>query len=240
MTKLNLDKIDSSWMPYVKKALTTMDQSYLTELEQSDKWLPGSYNIFNAFQLPLEQTRYILFGESPYPRPDSAIGYAFWDGAVHELWSDKGLTKPVNRATSLRNIIKTLLVARGDLDKADTSQQAIHAVNKAGLVNTIDGLFQNFLDKGIMLLNASPVLSQNAVKKDAKHWHVFMKVLLEQLCESRPDIKLILWGKIAKEIESISAASCFKQFHAEHPYNLSFISNDKVLEFLQPLDLLKA
>ena len=44
-----------------------------------------------------------------------ANGYAFWDAAVNELWSDNGLSKAVNRATSLRNFIKMLLVTEGAL-----------------------------------------------------------------------------------------------------------------------------
>ena len=76
-------------------------------------WLPGRDHLFAAFQRDLVNCRYILIGESPYPRRQSANGIAFYDAAVDQLWSDKGLSKAVNRATSLRNIIKTALLAQG-------------------------------------------------------------------------------------------------------------------------------
>lgn len=210
----------------------------MTHLEEKKDWLPGADKLFQAFTLPLSNVRYILFGESPYPRHQSANGYAFWDAAVNLLWSDGGLAKKVNRATSLRNFIKMLLVARGDLASNETSQTAIAALSKKNLVITIDELFNNFLQNGMMLLNASLVLSDQNVRYDAKHWKVFMKRLLQELADKKSDIDLILLGKVAKEIESIPASKHFKQFHAEHPYNLSFIKNPDVLHFFEPFDLL--
>ena len=43
--------------------------------------------------------RYVLFGESPYPRAQSANGYAFWDAAANSLWAEEGgLHQLLNRA----------------------------------------------------------------------------------------------------------------------------------------------
>src|SRR5476651_2063113 len=102
----NLDPVDPSFRPIIQQALTSLDKTYLDALTQSDQWLPGPKQIFNAFSLPLDKVNYVLFGESPYPRAQSANGYAFWDAAVKNLWSEKGMTKEVNRATSLRNFLK--------------------------------------------------------------------------------------------------------------------------------------
>jgi uracil-DNA glycosylase len=71
--------------------------------------------LFAAFAQPLDRVRYVLVGEGPYPRAESATGVCFMDGAVGDLWSEAGLSKPVNRATSLRNFMKMLLVADGQL-----------------------------------------------------------------------------------------------------------------------------
>lgn len=99
-----------------------LDKDYLAELAADKDWLPGPAAVFNAFSSPLESTRYVLFGESPYPRRESANGCAFWDAAVHNLWADTGLSKEVNRATSLRNLMKMMLVAEGKLRPDDTAQ----------------------------------------------------------------------------------------------------------------------
>ena len=231
----NISTICLQWQPIIYQALSTMDQSYLNHLQQQD-WLPGATKLFNAFSLPLHETQFILMGESPYPRSQSANGYAFWDGAVHQLWSESGLSTAVNRATSLRNFIKMLLYAGGYLSN-DFSQPAIARLDKAEWVQTADELFQNLLTKGFLLLNASLVLSDAKVQYDARAWQPFMTSLLEQLYQIKPSLKLLLFGKIATKIDDLCSVG-FEKLVAEHPYNISFITNPDVVTFFEPLNLL--
>jgi uracil-DNA glycosylase len=229
-----LQKVHPEWEPLVNRALQKVNFDYLHQLSMSNDWLPGKSAIFNAFTHPLSKTEYLLLGESPYPRTQSANGYAFWDANVGALWNEKGLSKAVNRATSLRNFLKMLLKAQGELS-TDYSQHAITCLDKSNLVKTLDELFTNILKKGFILLNASLVLSQNKVTFDAKIWKPFMNCLLNQLYEVKPSIKLLLFGKIAQQIN----IGKFDRLIAEHPYNISFISNPDVIEFFKPLNLLE-
>lgn len=222
------------WHEILIKALQRVDKAYLQQLEENKDWLPGITKLFAAFSLPLNETRYILLGESPYPRPQSANGYAFWDDAVQTLWSLSGLSKEVNRATSLRNWLKMLLIARGALHE-DYSQTAIAALDKSQYWQTGKEFFNSLLRKGFLLLNASLVYSENKVRFHARHWQPFMHSILAQLEEIKPALQLILFGRIAKEIPEVKFFSCLI---AEHPYNLSFITNPQVLAFFKPLDLL--
>ena len=115
-----LDAADASWRPILLAGLQAVHQAapdYLPTLA-GDDFLPNGGRLFAAFKQPLAAVRYVLVGEGPYPRPDSATGVCFMDGAVSSLWSDKGLSKQVNRATSLRNFMKMLLVADGQLSIA--------------------------------------------------------------------------------------------------------------------------
>src|SRR5690349_3968920 len=109
----SMASVHPSWQSCLHSALQSMDKAYLDALASTPDWLPGPDKIFNAFSLPVSKVNYLLFGESPYPRAASANGYAFWDAAVSDLWSPQGLSKKVNRATSLRNFLKMLLVAEG-------------------------------------------------------------------------------------------------------------------------------
>lgn len=229
-----LNQCDADWKPLVINALECMDQAYLRQLFMDNNWLPGFKSAFAAFSLPLFKTKYILLGESPYPRRDSANGYAFWDGAVGELWSVKGLNTRVNRATSLRNFIKMLLVARGALD-IEAKQEHIAQINKSALVQTAEELFLGMMNKGILLLNASLVYAEGKVPYHARQWKPFMQSLLTQLTQIKPSIQLILLGKIAETVEEGNLVIGLK---AQHPYNLSFISNQQVIDFFKPLDLL--
>ena len=238
----NLDKTDSSWRPCIEHALSTMDPVYLTQLSHDTRWLPGPEKIFNAFTLPVNKINYILLGESPYPRAQSANGYAFWDAAVTDIWSETGLSKPVNRATSLRHMIKMLLVANGKLNPTQTSQADIITIDKSNLVKTNHAFFNNFLTKGFLLLNASLVLqpSENPVRKEAIAWQPFLKTVLAFLQEQRPQAKLILLGNIANAIQKLIAWQPINTLCAEHPYNISFIHNPAVLAFFKPFQLLKS
>jgi uracil-DNA glycosylase len=229
-----LEQTHPEWHAIIELALKRMDQNYLLELAHESDWLPGITKLLAAFSLPLSETRYLLLGESPYPRALSANGYAFWDNAVGSLWSETGLSKAVNRATSLRNIMKMLLLARGDLG-LDLSQTAITQLDKSKYIQTGEELFNTLINKGFLLLNATLVYSDGKVRFHARHWQPFMHSLFSQLLEKKPAIQLILLGKIANEVPN---AQLFPCLIAEHPYNLSFITNTNVLDFFKPLDLL--
>ncbi len=233
-----LSPVHPEWRPIIERSLQCVRPEYLKQLSDSNNWLPGPQNILNAFSLPLSQTRYILFGESPYPRPISANGYAFWDASVNEIWSDTGLSKPVNRATSLRNMMKMLLIAE-ELLTIDTVDQAnIAALNKDHLIQSLPEFFEQLLKKGFLLLNASLVLSDARVSADAKAWSPFMENLLVECHQHNPDMTLILFGKVALQINQFTVAKQFKQMTAMHPYNLSFISDPTVIDFFKNHHLL--
>ncbi len=236
---LNLNVADPSWLECLQKGLKKIDPDYLQQLSSTNNWLPGPDKIFNAFSLPLEKVNYVLFGESPYPRSESANGYAFWDASVHELWSPTGLNKKVNRATSLRNILKMLLIAEGLISKNNSGQDEIAKVNKDALVQTNTEFFNNLLRHGFLLLNATPVLQSGAPHKDARAWYPFTKELLDCLLLKRPHVKFILFGRIAGMIDNLISHPHLEKIYAEHPYNISFITNDKVIAFFRPLHLLR-
>lgn len=229
-----LKQAHSEWHEILNNALKTVDPDYLQQLQSTSDYLPEFKSLFAAFSLPLSSTRYILLGESPYPRAQSANGYAFWDAAVGSLWSSTGLSKDVNRATSLRNLIKMLLYTRGDL-QGDFSQNAIARLDKSHYVQTAGQLFDAFIRHGFLLLNASLVYSEGKIPYHARLWRPFMHSLLNQLAAYNPELQLILFGRIAAQIPE---ASLFPSLRVEHPYNISFITNPDVVAFFKPLDLL--
>lgn len=237
---LNYHNIATDWQPVVRKALATMDQTYLAQLANDHHWLPGPAQVFNAFQQPLANTRYLLLGESPYPRADSANGYAFWDAAVKDIWSANGLSKAVNRATSLRNFVKMLLLADGRLRADDTSQARIAECEKNATVQSLEELFDNLHQHGFLLLNASLVLSKRPVRQEAKFWQPFLETILIELAQRNPNVTLVLFGKIAEAVNKFPVAARFPQLCVEHPYNISFITQPTVIEFFKPFDLLAA
>jgi uracil-DNA glycosylase len=232
-------KFHESWQQLLKAACEQLEPAYLAKLLADTTWLPGLANIFAAFTVPVSQVQTILVGESPYPRAASANGFAFWDAAVSDLWCADGLTKPVNRATSLRNFIKMLLLADGLLSPETLSKASIAMLNKQKLVQTLPDLFHNMLAKGFLLLNANLALGLESKPVTTKLWRPFLDVLLLKLYECNPNITLILFGAHAKTLLALPSAKLYRQLIAEHPLNYSFVTNPEVIAFFKPLKLLR-
>ena len=251
-----LQLADPSWHPAIRAGLAAMmqaDPAYLPELAAS-AYLPTQQRLFAAFAQPLPKVRYVLVGEGPYPRAESATGVCFMDGAVKSLWSDEvdgGLSKAVNRATSLRNFMKMLAVASGELDVAATSGTAMSLLAQRAKsepqirIQTLADLQQNLTDAGFLLLNATLVFRPGvAPVKDGRAWQPFLAQILAQLAQltqvpgANPPL-LVLWGKIAKQLEALPQLSAFPRAVSEHPYNLSFIANTDMQQLFAPLNLLR-
>jgi len=233
--KFVTQKTHPSWHGILVSALLKLDREYL-EYVLSQNYLPNNGRIFSAFStLAKDDVKYILFGQDPYPREQSAIGYAFIDGAVESIFSENGLSKEVNRATSLRNFIKMALVAKGLLTPNDTSKEAVAKVDKSNLINTIYELKDNFEKNGVLLLNTALVFEDKKHSNyHIKMWKPFIKHLLENISS---DITLILFGNPAKKIKK-DFAPAQKSIEMEHPYNVSFINSKEALELFGRMSLI--
>jgi uracil-DNA glycosylase len=241
-----LDRADASWRPILEaglQAVAAADPSYLPALAVDD-YLPTEGRIFAAFAQPLDKVTHVLVGEGPYPRAESATGVCFMDGAVGELWSETGLSKPVNRATSLRNFMKMLLVANGQLDAGDTGGSAMVPVAQAartnGSIQTLAQLQDNLIGQGFLLLNAALVFRKHVAPAiDARAWQPFLQTVLAALASQPQPPTLVLWGKIAEQLKKLPEAARLPQIHAEHPYNLSFIQHGGMQALFGPMELLR-
>lgn len=232
------------------RAVTQANPAYLPALASAD-YLPTGGRLFAAFAQPLGAVRYVLVGEGPYPRAASATGVCFMDGAVGSLWSEKGLSKQVNRATSLRNFMKMLLVADGRLSVDNTTGDAMSDVAQQAqmasppVIQALADLQANMVGQGFLLLNASLVFrSDVSPVKDAKAWQPFLHAVLTGLADAadrqgRALPTLVLWGKIAEQLNANPAVSRFPKAVAEHPYNLSFVANVDMQTLFGPMQLLR-
>ena len=227
------------WQEILQRAYESLEPEYRTFLETDASYFPSSSQYLNAFTtLPRHKVKYILFGQDPYPRKESAGGYAFIDEKVQTLFSPTGLSKEVNRATSLRNFVKMALVAKGELQKDDLSQEAISQIDKHALINSIEELRINFEKNGVLLLNTALIFTdKKSSTKHVKAWRPFIESLLKELEEDAP--KLILFGTHAKELKKRLSLEKFETIEVEHPYNHTFISNEEVLKLFSPMNLLE-
>lgn len=250
-----LQLADASWTDALRAGLAAMqavDPGYLPALAASD-YLPTQNRLFAAFAQPRDKVRYVLVGEGPYPRAQSATGVCFMDGAVTGLWSDQvdgGLSKAVNRATSLRNFMKMLAVAAGELDAAQTAGTAMSALAQRARsqpqvwIQTLAQMQANLEQAGFLLLNATLVFRPDvAPVKDGRAWLPFLQRILQELASApvhdQPLPTLVLWGKIAQQLEALPVLASLPKAVSEHPYNLSFIANTGMQQLFAPLKLLR-
>jgi uracil-DNA glycosylase len=238
-----LGRAHPSWHPHLLNGLEAMmraQPSYLPELA-ADNYLPTEQRLFAAFSLPIDKVRYVLVGEGPYPRAESATGVCFMDGAVGELWCASGLSKPVNKATSLRNFMKMLLVADQRLQSGNTGGAAMAPiaaeVEARNHIRTLAQLQDNLTAHGFLLLNASLVFRAHVAPAiDARAWLPFLETILQALMPAAPT--LVLWGKIAEQLRKLPCTASFPQVASEHPYNLSFIDHVGMQDLFRPMRLL--
>ena len=238
---------DPSWRPHLVRGLEAVahaNPGYLPALAVDD-YLPTRGRLFAAFAQPLDKVRYMLVGEGPYPRAESATGVCFMDGAVGDLWSEAGLSKPVNRATSLRNFMKMLLVADGQLQPDATGGAALAPVAARargnGAIQTLAQLQDNLTAEGFLLLNAALVFRKHVAPAiDARAWLPFLQTVLAVLAERAAPPTLVLWGKIAEQLGKLPETGRFPRVVAEHPYNLSFIGHAEMQALFGPMRLLQA
>ncbi len=243
-----LNRADPSWRPILAaglQAVAAADPAYLPALAVDD-YLPTEGRIFAAFAQPLDRVTHVLVGEGPYPRAESATGVCFMDGAVGELWSETGLSKPVNRATSLRNFMKMLLVANGQLWAEETGGSAMVPVAQearrtgSGAIQTLAQLQDNLIGHGFLLLNAALVFRKHVPPAvDARAWLPFLQTVLAALASRPQPPTLVLWGKIAEQLKKLPETASLPQIQAEHPYNLSFIQHRGMQALFGPMELLR-
>ena len=235
---LELNGVDAAWEPILLPALAALEGEYREWLLAGEGYIPVRERILAAFStLKPQRVRYILFGQDPYPRRESAIGYAFIDGRVGQIFTPTGLSREVNRATSLRNFVKMALVADGLLDPADTSQKAIAALEKEGLISTMEELRRNFERSGVLLLNTALVFEdKERSRRHIRAWQGFVERLLEGMAPYGP--AMILFGSHAGAVKKLRGAEEMRAAELEHPYNHSFVTNPRAHELFGPMHLL--
>jgi len=215
-------RVHESWQEIIDKSLSALSADYRSFLEKDRDYFPRNF-LAPFCTLPREKTEAILFGQDPYPRIQSATGYAFIDGMVKDIFSETGFSKSVNRATSLRNFLKMQLINEGFLSDEDTSQGAIASMDKSGLIDSIQALRVNFENEGILLLNTAPIFTcKSKSAYHVKQFAPFVRALLKEC--SGFGMKLILFGRMANSIVNLlPKAHTYTLVQTPHPYNVEFI-----------------
>jgi len=240
--------VRDSWRMVLSAAINAMPASYWDELAATHGWLPGPSLLFHSFaRVDLDEAKHLLIGESPFPRAASANGVAFWDGGVTNLWDGSGgFVKDINKATSLRNLLKACLFADGRLKQDEYGADFVRkSYSASDHVTTMAELFGNMFLEGVVPFNFVPVLMRHKYAAKWRHrrslerkWEPFNHCLLSAIRKQGHRPAVVTFGRVAGMINETANAMGFNVITAVHPYNESFISDEAVVGWIGRLKIL--
>lgn len=166
--------------------------------EEREKTLPSLENTFVALNnIKHNEVQVVIFGQDPYPREQSAIGYAFWDGAV-KSWDDA-------LSPSIRNIFKSVLVSKNYVESTAKIAEIRKVVKKENILGP-DDFFKNSIKQGVLWLNASLTFTsvdKKDLERHLKFWKPIIEKIIEVLVNENEKLVFIFWGSKAKDFQKI-------------------------------------
>jgi len=171
--------------------------------------------------------RVVSFGQSPYPRIESATGIAHFDNNL-KSW-DSGAFGSV---TTMRCIMKAALMNKFKIPKSTKVPELRRLLKTKGIVSP-DEWFQAILTQGVLLMNAActirPAEGQRAGEVVQEHllfWQPVIaevvKAILAECQESKRPIIFAWWGSESLKTKKVLDKTAFCKFpsvkirHIEH------------------------
>lgn len=135
---------------------------------------------------PPSKWRVISFGQSPYPRIESATGIAHFDNAVTS-WESKRFGAIV----TMRCIIKAAAMCKHGVAKTATVDELRHLMKRDNCVGPAEW-FQAMLAQGVLFMNVACTLLRedktiragSAVEAHTKFWHPVIEAVVDAILES--------------------------------------------------------
>lgn len=150
----------------------------------------------------------VVFGQNPYPRPESATGIAMFDNTFHD-WKDSQF----GRVVSIRCIIKAAAMWKYGIPKK-TPIADIRALLKEQDAVQPPEWFQAMLTQGVLLLNAALTASSDGTTGPERHaafWRPVAERIIEEILRAKqeaPDeedrgVVFAWWGAHARGLKSL-------------------------------------
>jgi len=198
---LDLNNVDETWKDFFESQevdLSVIDKSI------GSNYTPDKENIFKIFSKPVEQIRFVIIGQDPYPKLGHATGRSF----------ERELNDWVGTNASLKAILAGIYFQeRGSFVSIPS---ILHEIKIGGWnVNSPDRLFKEWeSEKGVFFLNKSLTTKIGVTNGHSDIWHTFVTNLVEYLSRS-VQIKWLLWGNEAQKLTPFikTTSSIVKTIH---------------------------
>ncbi len=167
-------------------------RAFLTNEYKTQRVFPEMQDIFTALRLTsYRDTRVVILGQDPYHGEGQAHGLAF---SVKD-----GVPIP----PSLRNMYKEIYEETGNPPPQS-------------------GNLTRWANQGVLLLNTSLTVREGrANSHSGRGWEIFTDAVIKKLNERDKMVIFLLWGRNAKEKQTLITNKLHKVFTAAHPSPLS-------------------
>jgi uracil DNA glycosylase len=157
---------------------------------------------------PPHKWKVVVFGQNPYPRPESATGIAMFDNTFHN-WADSQF----GRVVSIRCIIKAATMWKYGIPKKTPIADIRALLRERDTVQPPEW-FQAMLTQGVLLLNAALTASSDGTMGTDQHtafWRPVVEKLVEEILRAKQDaedeedrgVVFAWWGVHARSLKSV-------------------------------------
>ncbi|RSS80275.1 ADP-ribosyltransferase domain-containing protein [Streptomyces sp. WAC06614] len=156
---------------------------------------------------PPHKWKVVVFGQNPYPRPESATGIAMFDNTFND-WKDSQF----GRVVSIRCIIKAAAMWKYGIARK-TPIADVRALLKEQDTVQPPEWFQAMLTQGVLLLNASLTASADGALGADRHtafWRPVAERIVEEILKAKQDadeedrgVVFAWWGAHARSLKKI-------------------------------------
>ncbi|MFG2335193.1 ADP-ribosyltransferase domain-containing protein [Streptomyces yangpuensis] len=197
------------WLPLLRPVIEEQpDAASFIGTGRSPDVVPVRELTFQALKPhPPHKWKVVVFGQNPYPRPESATGIAMFDNTFHD-WKDSQF----GRVVSIRCIIKAAAMWKYGIPKK-TPIAEVRALLKERETVQPPEWFQAMLTQGVLLLNASLTAGSDGTSGIDRHtafWRPVAERIVEEILKAKQDadeedrgVVFAWWGAHARNLKKV-------------------------------------
>ncbi|MER5933544.1 ADP-ribosyltransferase domain-containing protein [Streptomyces sp. NPDC002054] len=197
------------WLPLLKPVIEAQpDAASFIGSGRATDVVPVRELTFQALKPhPPHKWKVVVFGQNPYPRPESATGIAMFDNTFHD-WKDSQF----GRVVSIRCIIKAAAMWKYGIAKK-TPIADIRALLKEQDTVQPPEWFQAMLTQGVLLLNAALTASSGGATGPDRHtsfWRPVAERIVEDILKAKQNadeedrgVVFAWWGAHARSLKKV-------------------------------------
>ncbi|KJY43453.1 uracil-DNA glycosylase [Streptomyces sp. NRRL B-1568] len=199
------------WLPLLKPVIEAQqDAAAFIGPGRGPEVVPVRELTFQALKPhPPHKWKVVVFGQNPYPRPESATGIAMFDNTFHD-WKDSQF----GRVVSIRCIIKAAAMWKYGIPKK-TPIADIRALLKQQDTVQPPEWFQAMLTQGVLLLNAALTASSDSGRaagadRHTAFWRPVAERIVEEILKAKQDadeedrgVVFAWWGAHARNLKKV-------------------------------------